>query len=102
MQQELKCCGVNGSSDWLKTPWHASHPDESYPSSCCDGGNCTSTPNTNGTNVFNHGCYSYARQQFMNHLGVVATSAAAFAVILCIGMICSCILACRRRTTDVP
>jgi len=40
---QLHCCAVYNYSDWLHTEWHAAHPTESYPPSCCVNNSCNYT-----------------------------------------------------------
>lgn len=98
MQTEMKCCGVGNYTDWLATPWH-DRTTKPYPESCCTGLNCTYTAQDKNLNP--NGCYSLMKDQFMMHLGVIAGVAAAFAVVLILGMAFSCVLICKRRS-EVP
>jgi len=95
MQSELHCCGVNASSDWIGTPWNLQDHTKFFPASCCMVENCTQTDAA--TEAYPHGCYTFAKKQLTDHLGLVATVCAAFALVLLVGMICSCILLCRRN-----
>jgi len=97
MQKNLKCCGMHNHTDWLNTSWHMEHPNMSYPESCCEHGTCNYHP-VNGTdhNLYTRGCYHELHDEFMHHLTVIAATAATFAIVLILGMVCACALICRR------
>ncbi|XP_030213084.1 tetraspanin 37 isoform X1 [Gadus morhua] len=44
-QEELQCCGVQGSRDWLSTPWFNRSRRATFPQSCCNSScfHCTSS-----------------------------------------------------------
>lgn len=99
MQTNLQCCGVDNYTDWKKTPW-AQETHRPYPDSCCKSANCSIA--VNGTTpVYQEGCLPTMKDMFKTNLGIVAGVSAAFALILILGMIFSCVLICKRRS-EVP
>jgi tetraspanin-3 len=107
VQSHLQCCGNHSAADWIETPWykHMENKTVIYPTSCCKDGVCMYPPHgaTNYTdaNLYTDGCYDKLFNQFHSHLGIVSGVGAAFAIIQILGMVCSCVLICRRKS-EVP
>lgn len=105
MQEELYCCGVNNYTDWYGTEWakHQKNLTWPYPESCCEDQTCDYTippESVNNTQLYHRPCYDYMKHQFLSHLGIVAGVAATLAVIIILGMCCSCLLICRRQSSQ--
>lgn len=100
MQTEMKCCGVDNYTDWLNTTWYHNQSDLNvkYPESCCANSNCTY--GQSDTNLRPEGCYLKMKNQFIQHLTVVGSVAAACAALLLLGIICAAVLL-TRRSQDV-
>ncbi|ELU13799.1 hypothetical protein CAPTEDRAFT_160899 [Capitella teleta] len=104
MQSQLKCCGADNYTDWADTAWVVGQKNASvhFPPSCCANNDCHyNAPTLNQTGVFLKGCHPTLKTNFMDHLGVIAGVAGAFAILQLLGLIFSSILMCRRRA-DVP
>lgn len=101
VQEKLKCCGVHNYTDWNDTVWF--EKEKRYPDSCCENKNCSMThPHpTNSTVLYQQGCLTKLEDELKSHLGIIIGVAAAFVVIQLLGMICSCVLICRRKS-EVP
>lgn len=101
LQTNLKCCGVNNASDWMNAKNWAPSANKSVPKSCCVSGiNCTLAQRkmyTDPKYIYQQGCYEKLEHIFMYNLGYIAGIAVGLAVIMCLGMICSCILFCRSK-----
>jgi len=104
MQSKLECCGSESYTDWVSTPWYKSHAATNasvkYPASCCKDNACDYT-SSNDTALYEKGCHPRLHDQFVMHLAVIAGTGAAFAIIQILGMVCSCILICKRKS-EVP
>jgi tetraspanin-3 len=97
MQHKLHCCGIDNYTSWHDTPWSKAH-NKPYPESCCINKTCH-YGQKNDTALYTNGCYNLVKDQFIGHLAVVAGVAAAFAVVMLVGMICSCLLICKRQAS---
>lgn len=101
LQTNLKCCGVNNASDWINAKNWAPTANKSVPKSCCVSGiNCTLAQRkmyNDPKYIYQQGCYEKLEHIFMYNLGYIAGIAVGLAVIMCLGMICSCILFCRSK-----
>lgn len=88
-QQELKCCGVTGPSDWSKSAWYnttGKKADEKTPESCCktksDKCSAGKTPD-----IFTEGC-SEALQTFVkNKLAVIGGIGVGIAILQVLGIV---------------
>lgn len=106
MQRSLHCCGNSSYEDWTDTPWYKQHEATNqtvlYPESCCVNGQCNySMAALNNTQLYQKGCYEGMRDQFFKHLGIILGVGAAFALVQILGMVCSCVLICKRKS-EVP
>jgi len=101
MQSKLQCCGLHNYTDWLNTTWYHGQTNKTvaYPNSCCVDGKCDFA--NNSTVLYQKGCYDKLRDQFLGHLGIIAGVGTAVAIIQILGMVCSCVLICRRKS-DMP
>ncbi|KAB0374174.1 hypothetical protein FD755_014430, partial [Muntiacus reevesi] len=80
-QRQLHYCGIHNYSDWENTDWFKETKNESIPLSCC-----RETASS---------CNSIVKklQEIMMH---VIWAALAFAAIQLLGMLCACLVLCRR------
>jgi len=104
MQSHLMCCGNDSYADWANTTWYKAQKNNTvlYPSSCCKDEKCDYTAKPgNNTQLYHKGCYHGFKEQFLSHLGIILGVGVAFALVQILGMVCSCVLICRRKT-DVP
>ncbi|XP_070542373.1 tetraspanin-36-like [Ptychodera flava] len=99
MQKDLKCCGVDNYTDWMKTPWYSEHPN-SVPTSCCKKDtNCTGDI-TKPDLLYTEGCYYKLIDTLEDNLKYIIIAGAVFAFVMIIGMVFACVLIC--RTKEVP
>lgn len=93
IQEKLKCCGVNGSKDWLVIS-----PKKKIPKSCCLFHNQNTCRADNSTDLFPTGC-SIRLKEILNEnitmLGSIITGVAFFPLF---GAILSCCLANSKRS----
>eukprot|EP00914_Ancora_sagittata_P000093 GHVO01000494.1.p1 GENE.GHVO01000494.1~~GHVO01000494.1.p1 ORF type:complete len:253 (+),score=18.92 GHVO01000494.1:144-902(+) len=103
MQSQLECCGADNYTDWAKTDWvKGQNASVHFPPSCCADNDCRyNAPSVNQTGVFMKGCHTTLKTNFMDHLGIIAGVAGAFAILQLLGLIFSSILMCKRRA-DIP
>jgi hypothetical protein len=103
MQTEFKCCGESNYTDWENTPWiKKQNATVKFPNSCCEQNHCNYSASTlKQTGVYMKGCHQKLKSEFMDHLGIIAGTAAAFAILQLLGLIFSAVLLCKRRP-DVP
>jgi len=97
LQNKMKCCGVDGPSDW-KSNSDPTYTDGSLvPGSCC--GSIASTCSTSDTDLYTQGCYT-ALSKFYIIIGVVGLG---FGVVEIIGIVFACCLsrAVKGRRTVV-
>lgn len=88
IQHDVKCCGVNNSSDWSTLPWGISHPGQ-YPSSCCKDSPAVCKP---GGAVYTVGCYETVKDDLERSILIVAGVGIGVAFIQLIGIFFACCL----------
>ncbi|XP_037074860.1 tetraspanin-7-like [Pollicipes pollicipes] len=88
IQSTLKCCGINGTSDWNNTPYARSHGTPAYPASCC-----AKWDDTRCTTVHDSGCYKVVMDFFYTNIGIIAGAAIGLAFFQVIGITLACLLA---------
>ncbi|XP_013411492.1 tetraspanin-3 [Lingula anatina] len=101
VQDQLMCCGRHNYTDWERFEFY--RQNHSVPESCCkDKNNCTTKISGYVDNpyIYEEGCYDKLEDLLRDSLAVLAVVAIIFAVILVIGLICSCVLFC--RSGEVP
>jgi len=102
LQRELTCCGIYNSSDWKKAAqWSKTNPN-SVPLSCCtnkhaNATTCDTKIYPGNKDIHSEGCLEKLETKFQHFLGYIAGVAVAFAVIMLLGMICTCVLMCRSQ-----
>lgn len=97
VQKQLHCCGIHNYSDWEKTPWYISTHNNSVPLSCCRDNvvNCTGSLTRHG-DLYSEGCEALVVEKLQEIMMYVIWAALAFAAIQLLGMLCACIVLCRR------
>lgn len=89
LQTNLKCCGVNDASDWLKIG------KKEIPMSCCEE---KREYQCDPTRAFHKGCVDAIKETLAPAMNVLAITVLAFAIIQTLGIICSCCIAsCIKR-----
>ncbi|XP_018423149.1 PREDICTED: tetraspanin-3 isoform X2 [Nanorana parkeri] len=97
VQRQLHCCGIHNYSDWENTPWFTSTHNNSVPLSCCRDSivNCTGSLSRPG-DLYSEGCEALVVEKLQEIMMYVIWAALAFAAIQLLGMLCACIVLCRR------
>ncbi|CAI9580644.1 unnamed protein product [Staurois parvus] len=97
VQKQLHCCGIHNYSDWEKTPWYINTHNNSVPLSCCRDNvvNCTGSLTRPG-DLYSEGCEALVVEKLQEIMMYVIWAALAFAAIQLLGMLCACIVLCRR------
>lgn len=87
-QQDLKCCGVSGPSDWKNSSWYKnSGKSESYPESCCKNPapKCNASPKKE--DIYQDGC-SEALQNFVKgKMAVIGGIGVGIAILQILGVV---------------
>jgi len=89
IQENLKCCGVNGFKDWITTEW--ANENRTFPSSCCRTTRVCN--NVDETQIYQNGCYSEILGLLSNNLNGIGVGMLLIAFFQIIGMGLSCCLA---------
>ncbi|WAR00952.1 TSN3-like protein [Mya arenaria] len=89
LQKKMKCCGISNYTDWKNTT------RVTVPQSCCINGTKCDVLKT--SNLYKQGCLKQLEDEFVKNLKYVAGVAITFAVIMLLGMMCSCVLLCKRK-----
>uniref|UniRef100_A0A8C4TEP0 Tetraspanin n=1 Tax=Erpetoichthys calabaricus TaxID=27687 RepID=A0A8C4TEP0_ERPCA len=102
VQRQLHCCGIHNFSDWKNTSWFIDAKNNSVPLSCCKANisNCTGTLSRPG-DLYPEGCEALVVKKLQEIMMYVIWAALAFAVIQLLGMLCACIVLCRRSRDPV-
>ncbi|XP_061840136.1 CD63 antigen [Nerophis lumbriciformis] len=90
MQEDLKCCGMNNSSDW-----RSFRVDEnSVPDSCClnVSTNCGVGAMTNSTKVYQEGCRNAVEDLLRKNIQWVIIAALVLAFVEIMGVVFACVL----------
>ncbi|XP_043932323.1 tetraspanin-3-like [Protopterus annectens] len=97
VQRQLHCCGISDYKDWENTLWYKETKNNSVPLSCCkaDVINCTGTMNR-PSDLYAEGCQVLVVSKLQEIMMYVIWAALAFAVIQLLGMLCACVVLCRR------
>lgn len=97
VQRQLQCCGIHNYSDWEKTPWFSKAKNNSVPLSCCriNAFNCSGSM-TRPKDLFSEGCEVLVVEKLQQIMMYVIWAALGFAAIQLLGMLCACIVLCRR------
>ncbi|KAM9069005.1 tetraspanin-3 [Antechinus flavipes] len=97
VQRQLHCCGIHNYSDWENTDWFKETKNQSVPLSCCR----TSASTCNGSlahpaDLYSEGCEALVVKKLQDIMMYVIWAALTFAAIQLLGMLCACIVLCRR------
>nr|XP_054761695.1 tetraspanin-9-like isoform X2 [Lytechinus pictus] len=89
LQSDLKCCGVNGSSDWMTS--NATLIGR-FPDSCCKDGFEKNCATMTGAMAWDVGCQGKLTMKLRDNIYIVGAIGIAFGLIQIFGMILSMIL----------
>ncbi|KAJ8016857.1 hypothetical protein DPEC_G00011700 [Dallia pectoralis] len=91
LQESLKCCGMNSSSDW-KGKFGPNKTD--VPDSCCVNvtAKCGKGTMTNPTKVHQTGCETFVEQQLKTNIMWVIVAALVIAFLQIMGIVFACLL----------
>ncbi|XP_056881203.1 tetraspanin-3-like isoform X2 [Takifugu flavidus] len=97
VQRQLHCCGIHNYSDWRNTRWFGESKNNSVPVSCCQPsiGNCTGVL-TRPSELYQEGCEALVVKKFKEIMMYVIWAALTFASVQMLGMLCACVVLCRR------
>uniref|UniRef100_A0A3Q3VZ58 Tetraspanin n=1 Tax=Mola mola TaxID=94237 RepID=A0A3Q3VZ58_MOLML len=101
IQRQLQCCGIHNYSDWQYTHWYKESKDNSVPFSCCKNHGWCSGSLTQPEDLYQEGCEALVVKKLREIMMYVIGTALAFAAIQILGMLCACIVLC-RRVRDPP
>ncbi|KAG5273177.1 hypothetical protein AALO_G00148520 [Alosa alosa] len=98
VQRQLHCCGIHDYSDWKYTRWFNESRNNSVPLSCCkpNVNNCTGSMLRPG-DLYAEGCEALVVKKLKEIMMYVIWAALTFAAIQMLGMLCACVVLCRRR-----
>ncbi|XP_069019519.1 tetraspanin-3 [Embiotoca jacksoni] len=102
VQRQLQCCGIHNYSDWQHTRWYEQSKNNSVPISCCKAnfGSCTGSLN-HPEDLYQEGCEALVVKKLKEIMMYVIWTALTFAAIQMLGMLCACVVLC-RRSRDPP
>uniref|UniRef100_A0A673MVX1 Tetraspanin n=1 Tax=Sinocyclocheilus rhinocerous TaxID=307959 RepID=A0A673MVX1_9TELE len=97
VQRQLHCCGIHNYSDWMNTRWFIESKNNSVPVSCCKPSisNCTGTLMRPG-DLYPEGCEVLVVKKLKDIMLYVILAALTFAAIQMLGLLCACVVLCRR------
>ncbi|XP_048375685.1 tetraspanin-3 [Sphaerodactylus townsendi] len=97
VQRQLHCCGIHNYTDWNTTNWFKEMKNNSVPLSCCKASvsNCTGSL-AHPTDLYGEGCEALVVKKLQEIMMYVIWAALGFAAIQLLGMLCACIVLCRR------
>ncbi|XP_008053600.2 tetraspanin-3 [Carlito syrichta] len=97
VQRQLHCCGIHNYSDWENTDWFKETKNQSVPLSCCreTASNCNGSL-AHPSDLYAEGCEALVVKKLQEIMMHVIWAALAFAAIQLLGMLCACIVLCRR------
>lgn len=97
VQRQLHCCGIHNYSDWENTDWFKETKNQSVPLSCCreTAKSCNGSL-ANPSDLYAEGCEALVVKKLQEILMHIIWAALAFAAIQLLGMLCACIVLCRR------
>ena len=98
VQRQLHCCGIHNYSDWENTDWFKETKNQSVPLSCCreTASSCNGSL-ANPSDLYAEGCKALVVKKLQEIKMHVIWAALAFAAIQLLGMLCACIVLCRRN-----
>jgi len=90
VQESLKCCGVDGYSDWIYTNW-AQTQNLTFPDSCCRSvKNCN---NLDIEQIYKNGCYQNILDLLSSNLSSIGIGMLFISMFQLVGVALSCCLA---------
>ncbi|XP_057577020.1 tetraspanin-3-like isoform X2 [Hippopotamus amphibius kiboko] len=97
VQRQLHCCGIHNYSDWENTDWFKETKNQSVPLSCCKetASSCHGRL-AHPSDLYAEGCEALVVKKLQEIMMHVIWAALAFAAIQLLGMLCACIVLCRR------
>ncbi|XP_059378459.1 tetraspanin-3-like [Carassius carassius] len=97
VQRQLHCCGIHNYSDWMNTDWFNESKNNSVPVSCCKPSisNCTGTL-MRPEDLYPEGCEVLVVKKLKDIMLYVILAALTFAAIQMLGLLCACLVLCRR------
>ncbi|XP_029008534.1 tetraspanin-3 [Betta splendens] len=97
VQRQLHCCGIHSYSDWRYTPWYEESKNNSVPISCCIASvdSCTGSL-SRPEDLYQEGCEALVVKKLKEIMMYVIWTALTFAAIQMLGMLCACVVLCRR------
>uniref|UniRef100_A0A8C8WDS0 Tetraspanin-3 n=4 Tax=Carnivora TaxID=33554 RepID=A0A8C8WDS0_PANLE len=97
VQRQLHCCGIHNYSDWENTDWFKETKNQSVPLSCCreTASSCNGSL-AHPSDLYAEGCEALVVKKLQEIMMHVIWAALAFAAIQLLGMLCACIVLCRR------
>ncbi|KAM8957776.1 tetraspanin-3-like [Lycaon pictus] len=97
VQRQLHCCGIHNYSGWENTDWFKETKNQSVPLSCCTetASSCNGSL-AHPSNLYAEGCEALVVKKLQEIMMHVIWAALAFAAIQLLGMLCGCIVLCRR------
>lgn len=97
VQRQLQCCGIHNYSDWQYTPWYEESKTKSVPYSCCKKRDLTCTGSlAHPEELYQEGCEALVVKKLKEIMMYVIWTALTFAAIQMLGMLCACVVLCRR------
>lgn len=97
VQRQLQCCGIHNYSDWRNTTWFKESKNNSVPASCCRPGTSACTGSlARPEDLYQEGCEALVVKKLKEIMMYVIGAASTFALIQMLGMLCSCMVLCRR------
>uniref|UniRef100_A0A4W2E8G0 Tetraspanin 3 n=1 Tax=Bos indicus x Bos taurus TaxID=30522 RepID=A0A4W2E8G0_BOBOX len=95
--RQLHCCGIHNYSDWENTDWFKETKNQSVPLSCCreTASSCNSSL-AHRSDLYAEACEALVVKKLQEIMMHVIWAALAFAAIQLLGMLCACIVLCRR------
>uniref|UniRef100_A0A8C5Y9S8 Tetraspanin-3 n=1 Tax=Microcebus murinus TaxID=30608 RepID=A0A8C5Y9S8_MICMU len=98
VQGQLHCCGIHNYSDWENTDWFKETKNQSVPLSCCreTASSCNGSLPPAPSDLCAKGCEALVVKKLQEIMMCVIWAALAFAAIQLLGMLCACIVLCRR------
>ncbi|XP_053173639.1 CD63 antigen [Scomber japonicus] len=90
LQEDLKCCGANSSTDWK----HFKPDGTSVPDSCCKNvtANCGAKTMTDSAKVYQKGCHDALEALLKKNIQWVIVAALVIAFLQIMGIVFSCML----------
>ncbi|XP_016086835.1 CD151 antigen, like isoform X2 [Sinocyclocheilus grahami] len=97
LQQEFKCCGSNGSFDWVESVWIRSVEADSrlVPDSCCKSPViklCGRRDHPSNIYKVEGGCITKLENFILNHLQIIGAVGVGIACVQIVGMFFTCCL----------